>query len=183
MDCMIDFFLENQLDLDADLPSHPPTYECEHRWERVLIAQEPGYACSRCGAEKYEDRFDRQDFDAWNAGKTYRRSELPPQPQCKIQTTRGHQCIHSCQPGKDMCLRHLKLSRAFEVECHLCAAMIAPGERYEPKFETLWGEVIESSRLIHDFHRVKYVIEFDEPFCSFECCLAFTETFLMDAHP
>ena len=105
--------LENQLDLDADLPSHPPTNECEHRWERVLIATGSlnafmhGYACSRCGAEKYEDRFDRQDFDAWNAGKTYRRSKLPPQPQCEIQTTRGHQCIHPCQPGKRMCLRHL----------------------------------------------------------------------------
>ena len=105
--------LENQRDLDADLPSHPPTYECEHRWERVLIAtralyaQEPGYACSRCGAEKYEDRIDRQDFDAWNAGKTYRRPKLPRQPQCNIKTTRGHQCVHPSRPGKCICGRHL----------------------------------------------------------------------------
>ena len=65
----------------------------------------------------------------------------------------------------------------------MCTAMIAPGERYEPKFEMFWGVRAESSHLIRDFHRVKYVIESDEPFCSSECCLAFTETFLMDAHP
>ena len=113
MDCMIDFFLENQLDLDADLPSHPPTYECEHRWEHVIIvtgspnAFVHGYACSRCGAEKYADRIDRQDFDTWNAGKTYRRSKIRPQPQYSVQTSRGHQCVHPCRRGKRICLRHL----------------------------------------------------------------------------
>ena len=188
-----EFFLENQWDLDAEAPRPFPArllHECEHRWDRVIVTTralnpfEPGFSCSRCGAERYDEPFDHQDLDTLHAERHgERKAQSRPKRQCCATTTKGRQCDHPCLQGRNMCQRHLKLSRAFAVECHLCAAMIAPGERYEPKFETLWGDMVESSRLIRDFRRVMYVIESDEPFCSSECCLAFTETLLVDAHP
>ena len=178
MDLFIDFFLENQLDLDADLP-HPPTYECEHRWEcvlittRVLNAQEPGYACSRCGAEKYEDRFDRQDFDGGKAGWKSDRSE---EPRCSVKTVRGHQCTYPSLPGKEMCKRHLKLSLKDPnlFKCLGCAAEIASRRGvYHPSvlvrrsiFHVLWSGV----KIRSGDYEEEYAVS-DESYCSYECWL------------
>lgn len=51
------------------------------------------------------------DFDSWNTGRCYGSRTPIRQPRCTITTNKGNQCIHPCQPGRDMCRRHLNLSQ------------------------------------------------------------------------
>ncbi|CAC5420053.1 unnamed protein product [Mytilus coruscus] len=64
-------------DSDEDLPR----IGCvTHKFNRVNITTGflhefiAGYMCVECGVEKYEDPFDSQDFNNWNAGKTHHRT-------------------------------------------------------------------------------------------------------------
>ena len=183
-----EFFLENQWDLDAEaprlLPARPP-HECEHRWDRVIItmgslnAFEPGFSCSRCGVERYDEPFDRQDFDTLHAERHgERKKQSKPRQQCSATTRRGHQCVHPCRPGRDMCQRHLKLSGASQnptkSKCLGCATEIAHRrDAYHPLvlvrrpiFHVLWTGV----KIRSEDYEEEYAVS-DESFCSCECWL------------
>ena len=178
MDYLKEFFLENQRDLDRENApeSPPPPPECKHRWERVLINHEnPGYSCSRCGAEKYARRCDDQDFE----GRTYnshshRKPKQPPGPPCCIKTVRGHQCTYPSISGSDKCKRHSKL---FPKVCCRCGVAIPRGKAlrnireetiYVPKFITLWSGV--KVRMAGEYDLLKGVKRIGrEPFCSSKC--------------
>lgn len=129
---MMEFFLENQQELDAlyppPPPPPPPSPECKHDWERVLIDQTliPAFSCRRCGAEKLAQRMDPEDF----AGKGYnhfsrRRPPREPQPQCTSITIRDRQCSYPCRPGEDRCTRHL--NRPQRPPRPLCSAKTRKG--------------------------------------------------------
>ena len=151
---MEEFFLENQEDLDAlDPPPPPPapTPECEHEWYDVFIGYTgiPGFLCCRCGAEKFAQRMDPEDFAGRNYNHFSRRRRRPrePQPQCTIKTVRGSQCMHPCHPGKDQCTRHLNHPpRSPQPLCHTkmkkgieCKHPCRPGEDRCGRHQTLRG--------------------------------------------
>ena len=85
--------------------------ECRHEFE--VDPDSPwSKLCHKCGTVMIRD-IDRGggQFDSWNAGRCYGPRTPIRQPQCTMKTNKGDQCIHPCQPGRDMCRRHFNFSQ------------------------------------------------------------------------